>query len=222
MTDMEKLEETLSAIAEGVIAGKAPLVKDLVQSCLDGGIDPGVVLQRGLVAGMEVVGRRFKADEMYMPEVMIAARAMNAGLAVLDPVLGESNVALRGKIVVGTVRGDLHDVGKNMVSMMFRGSGFQVEDLGIDVAEDRFTKAVKEQKPDILGLSALLSTTVPALKSTIDAIEEAGLRDKVVIMVGGAPVTQSFADEIGADGYAPDAASAVERALELMAASKKT
>jgi 5-methyltetrahydrofolate--homocysteine methyltransferase len=170
---------------------------------------------------MEVVGRKFKNDEMYMPEVMIAARAMNAGLELLDPILGQSDAAFRGEIILGTVRGDLHDVGKNMVSMMFRGAGFRVEDLGIDVAEERFVRAVQDRNPDILGLSALLSTTVPALKSTVDAFEEADLRESVIIMVGGAPVTQALADEIGADGYAADAASAVDKALELMASRQR-
>jgi 5-methyltetrahydrofolate--homocysteine methyltransferase len=215
---MEHLDRTLNAIAEAVITGKALLVKELVQACLDQALEPKTILQKGLVSGMEVVGRRFKNDEIFMPEVMIAARAMNTALEVLEPILIKSDAAFRGKLLLGTVRGDLHDVGKNMVSMMFRGAGFRVEDLGVDVAEEKFTKAVRDRKPHILGLSALLSTTLPAVRSTVEAIEEAGLRDDLLIMVGGAPVTHSFADGIGADGYAPDAASAVEKALQLMAA----
>ena len=215
---MENIDQTLNDIAEAVIMGNAPLVKELVESCLNQTVGPETILQKGLVPGMEVVGSRFKNDEMFMPEVMIAARAMNTAFDILEPVLVKSDVTFRGRVVLGTVRGDLHDVGKNLVDIMFRGAGFRVDDLGIDVAEEGFTKAVKIHKPDIVGLSTLLSTTMPAVRSTVDALREAGLREQVLIMVGGAPVTQAFADEIGADGYAPDAASAVEKALQLMAA----
>jgi 5-methyltetrahydrofolate--homocysteine methyltransferase len=149
---------------------------------------------------------------------MIAARAMNGGLEILDPILSKSNIEPRGKIVLGTVQGDLHDVGKNLVSMMFRGAGFKVIDLGIDVSHEKFIKAVKENHPDILGLSALLTMTLPMMKTTIEAVDTCGLKDEVIIMVGGAPVTQGLADEIGAHGYASDAVTAVEKAIELMAA----
>ena len=211
--------QKLKDIYEALIKGQAPLVKELVQTSLDNGLAPQEILSEGLIAGMNVIGKRFKKDEIFLPEVMIAARAMNAGLDILDPILSKSNIEPRGKIVLGTVRGDLHDVGKNLVSMMFRGAGFKVIDLGIDVPDENFVDAVQENHPDILALSALLTMTLPMMKTTIEAVEGAGLKDEVVIMVGGAPVTQKFADQIGAHGYAPDAATAVDKAFELMAAT---
>jgi 5-methyltetrahydrofolate--homocysteine methyltransferase len=215
------MEQMLRGIKEALIKGNVTRIKELIQSCLHQGINPQLVLEQGLIRGMDVIGERFKKDEIYLPEVMIAARAMNAGLEVLEPILSRGEVEFKGKIVLGTVRGDLHDVGKNLVSMIFRGAGFQVLDLGIDVPEETFVHAVEENRADILGLSALLTMTLPTMKTTIDTIEEAGLRESVIIMVGGAPVTQRFADEIGANGYAPDAVTAVERARELMSTRQR-
>ncbi len=213
------MEQKLKDISEALIKGQAPLVKELVQTCLSNGVAPQEILSEGLIAGMNVIGKRFKKDEIFLPEVMIAARAMHAGLDILDPILSKGNVQPRGIVVLGTVRGDLHDIGKNLVSIMFRGAGFKVIDLGIDVPDESFVKAVKENHPDILALSALLTMTLPMMKTTIESVEAAGLKDKVAIMVGGAPVTQGFADQIGANGYAPDAATAVDKAFELMAAT---
>jgi len=213
------MDQKLKNISEALIKGQAPLVKELVNDCVAYGLDTEVILNEGLIAGMNVIGKRFKKDEIFLPEVMIAARAMHAGLDILDPILSKSNIEPRGKIVLGTVRGDLHDVGKNLVSMMFRGAGFKVIDLGIDVPDENFVDAVQENHPDILGLSALLTMTLPMMKTTIEAVDAAGLKDEVAIMVGGAPVTQEFANQIGAHGYAPDAATAVDKAFELMAAT---
>ncbi len=213
------MEQRLKDISEALIKGQAPLVKELVQTCLSNGVAPQEILSEGLIAGMNVIGKRFKKDEIFLPEVMIAARAMHAGLDILDPILSKGNVQPRGIVVLGTVRGDLHDIGKNLVSIMFRGAGFKVIDLGIDVPDENFVKAVKENHPDILALSALLTMTLPMMKTTIEAVDAAGLKDEVAIMVGGAPVTQGFADQIGAQGYAPDAATAVDKAFELMAAT---
>jgi len=215
------MEQMLRGIKEALIKGDVVRIRELIQSCLHQGVNPQLVLEQGLIGGMDVIGERFKKDEIYLPEVMIAARAMNAGLEVLEPILSRGEVEFKGKIVLGTVRGDLHDVGKNLVSMIFRGAGFRVVDLGIDVSEERFVHTVEENRADILGLSALLTMTLPTMKTTIDTIEEAGLRQKVIIMVGGAPVTQRFADEIGANGYAPDAVTAVERARELMSTKQR-
>ncbi len=212
------MEQKLKDIFEALIKGQAPLVKELVQTCLSNGVAPQEILSEGLIAGMNVIGKRFKKDEIFLPEVMIAARAMHAGLDILDPILSKGNVQPRGIVVLGTVRGDLHDIGKNLVSIMFRGAGFKVIDLGIDVPDENFVKAVKENHPDILALSALLTMTLPMMKTTIEAVDAAGLKDEVAIMVGGAPVTQGFADQIGANGYAPDAATAVDKAFELMSA----
>lgn len=216
------MEEVLQKFSEALIKGNESLVRVITQSCLDHGMKPKLILEKGLIAGMEIIGERFKKDEIFLPEVMIAARAMNAGLSILDPILSRNEVELKGKIVLGTVRGDLHDVGKNLVSMMFRGAGFKVIDLGIDVPEEGFLKAIEKHHPDILGLSALLTMTLPMMKNTIEVIKQANLRKDVIIMVGGAPVTQRFAQEIEADGYAPDAASAVDKSKELMKAKGKS
>ena len=210
------MEDRLESISAALIKGQAPQVAELIKTCLGDGLEPTTILGQGLIGGMSVIGRRFKADEIFLPEVMIAARAMNAGLEVLDPVLSKTGAKPRGKIELGTVKGDLHDVGKNLVSIMFRGAGFQVIDLGIDVSIENFVQAVNEYQPDILGLSALLTMTLPMMEETLASVKKADLRDEVVIMVGGAPVTQLFADKIGAHGYAADAASAVEKAIELI------
>jgi 5-methyltetrahydrofolate--homocysteine methyltransferase len=205
----------LEKIAQAIIGGKAEEVKTYVQQVLDEGLEPKKVLDEGLIAGMNVIGKRFKNNEIYVPEVLIAARAMHAGMDVLKPLLIESGVKPIAKIAIGTVKGDLHDIGKNLVAMMLQGGGFEMVDLGIDLPPEKFVEAAKDGA-QIVGLSALLTTTMPAMKETIDALKEAGVRDKIKIMVGGAPVTQEYADEIGADGYAPDAASAVDKAKELL------
>lgn len=205
----------LSALAENLINGKANEVKELTQKALDEGVPAGEILNEGLIKGMNVVGERFKNNEFYVPEVLIAARAMHAGMDILGPALAESGVKPIGTVILGTVKGDLHDIGKNLVAMMLEGAGFAVNDLGIDVAPEKFVEAVNEGG-DVLAMSALLTTTMTAMKTTLEALEEAGVRDKIKTMIGGAPVTQNYADEIGADGYARDAASAADKAKELM------
>jgi len=205
----------LQKIADGVIKGQAEEVAKLVQQALDEGAVPKEILDNGLIGGMNVIGKRFKNNEVYVPEVLIAARAMHRGMDILKPVLVKSGVKPVAKAAVGTVKGDLHDIGKNLVVMMLQGAGFETNDLGIDLPPEKFVEAAK-QGAQIIGLSALLTTTMPAMKKVIDVFQESGIRDKVKIMVGGAPVTQEYADEIGADGYAPDAASAVDKAKELL------
>ena len=206
----------LEELAQALINGNAPKTKELTQKAIDEGIAPGKVLNDALIVGMNEVGRRFKNNEFYVPEVLIAARAMHAGMAVLKPLLSEAETSSAATILVGTVKGDLHDIGKNLVIMMLEGAGYNVVDMGVDVSPDKFVEAVRDKKPQIVGLSALLTTTMPAMKTTIEALKEAGVRDSVKVMIGGAPVTQRYADEIGADGYAPDAASAVDLARKLM------
>jgi 5-methyltetrahydrofolate--homocysteine methyltransferase len=204
------------AIADALIKGQAPKVKELVQSAIAEGVAPSEILSKGLIAGMSVIGEKFKKNEVYVPEVLIAARAMHAGMDQLKPLLAESGVEPKGVFAIGTVKGDLHDIGKNLVMMMMEGAGYQVMDLGVDVAPEKFVKAINDGA-QIIGMSALLTTTMPSMRTTIEAVKAAGLREKVKIMVGGAPLTQNYADEIGADGYAPDAASAVDTANQLIA-----
>jgi len=204
------------AIADNLIKGQAPKVKELVIEAINEGIGPEVILTKGLIAGMSVIGEKFKKNEVYVPEVLIAARAMHAGMDELKPLLAESGIKPKGVFAIGTVKGDLHDIGKNLVMMMMEGAGYKVMDLGVDVTAEKFVEAINEGA-QIIGMSALLTTTMPSMKATIDAIQAAGVRDKVKIMVGGAPLTQTFADEIGADGYSPDAASAVDTADSLIA-----
>lgn len=206
----------LHAIAQVIIDGdRGGVIKDLTASALNEGVSPGEVLNNGLVAGMSVVGERFKNNEYYVPEVLIAARAMKNAMEILRPRLVESGVEPIGKVAIGTVFGDLHDIGKNLVAMMLEGAGFQINDLGVNVQPEQFVAAVKDGA-DIVALSALLTTTMPAMKQTIDALDAEGLRDKARVMIGGAPVTQNYADEISADGYAADAASAVDTAKTLL------
>lgn len=209
---MEKLKQ----LADVVINGNAPETEKLTQDILDANIPADKVLNEGLIVGMDEVGRRFKNNEFYVPEVLIAARAMKAGMKILRPKLIESGVKPKAKIVIGTVKGDLHDIGKNLVSMMLEGSGFEVIDLGVDVSPDKFIKACQENGAQAIGMSALLTTTMLNMKSTIEAISEERIRTSVKIIIGGAPVTQSFAHEIGADGYAADAASAVTLLKEVL------
>ncbi|MBT7304800.1 MAG: corrinoid protein [Victivallales bacterium] len=203
-------EAILEQITENLIKGQAPAVKELVQKAIDDGVGAEEILNKGLVAGMSVIGDRFKRNEVYIPEVLIAARAMNAGMELVKPLLKQAGVKAKGTVCCATVKGDLHDIGKNLVCMMLEGAGYEVVDLGVNCDAEKFIQGVQDSNADAIGMSALLTTTMTNMKTTIDAFAEAGLRDKVKIMVGGAPLTQNFADEIGADGYSPDAASAVD------------
>jgi len=202
----------LQEIAENLMKGKAPAVKELTQKALDDGIEPATVLGEGLIAGMNVIGARFKKNEVYVPEVLIAARAMHAGMDILKPQLIAAGVEPIGKVVIGTVKGDLHDIGKNLVCMMLEGAGFEVLDIGIDCAAEKFIETAKDKDAKIIAMSALLTTTMPSMKGVIEELDKAGLKGIVKTMIGGAPVTQEYANEIGADGYSPDAASAVDLA----------
>lgn len=208
--------EILQKISEELQKGNFTEMPKLVQEALNLNIPPSKILNDGLISGMDIVGEKFKRDELFMPEVLIAAKAMQAGMDILRPKLIEAGAKLKGKIILGTVKGDLHDIGKNLVGMMMEGAGFQVIDLGIDVPSEKFVEMVKSENPDIVGLSALLTTTMPRMKEVIESLIEAGIRERVIVMVGGAPVTEKFAKDIGADGYAPDAASAVEKARNLL------
>jgi 5-methyltetrahydrofolate--homocysteine methyltransferase len=209
------VETVLQEIAENVINGETANVEKLVEGGLAANIAPERILAEGLIAAMTEVGRRFECGDFYIPEMLIAARAMQAGLSVLKPYLVEKEVRPAGRIAIGTVKGDLHDIGKNLVAMMLTGAGFEVIDLGTDVPPERFVAAVREQRPGLVGMSALLTTTMQSMRSTIESLRQAGLRDSVKIIIGGAPVTESFAQEIGADAYAPDASRAVRIAKEL-------
>ncbi len=200
--------EILNNICELLQKGKAKDVKEQVEKALKEDFSPKDILTEGLISGMSIIGRKFKNNEIFVPEVLIAARAMNAGLEILKPALVKSGVEPVGKALICTVKGDLHDIGKNLVKMMIEGQGIECIDLGVDVSAEKIVEAIKEHKPDIVCLSALLTTTMMAQKDIIDAVTKAGLRDTVKIMVGGAPVTEDFAMEIGADAYTPDAASA--------------
>ena len=202
----------LNVISEALQRGDAEKAKELVKKALEENLAPKKILEDGLIKGMGIIGTKFKNNEVYVPEVLIAARAMHAGMDILKPKLIETGVKNIGKVAIGTVKGDLHDIGKNLVKMMLEGAGFEVIDLGIDVSPDKFVEAVKEHKPNIIGMSALLTTTMVNMVEVIKALEAAGLRDKVKIMIGGAPITQNYADQIGADGCSPDAASAVDKA----------
>ena len=209
MVDQEKFYQALSS-------GKMDEVKALTQKALDAGDPPEKVLKEGLIKAMDRIGVQFKNNEIYIPEVLIAARAMHAGLGVLKPILAKANVSAAGKVVIGTVKGDLHDIGKNLVGMMLEGAGFEVIDVGIDVPPEKFVQAAKDSQANVIGMSALLTTTMMQMKSTVEALQAAGLKGKVKIMVGGAPVTDEFAKQIGADGYAADAASAVNKVKEVL------
>lgn len=204
----------LEDMAESLMKGKAKDVKAAVEQALAEGMEPNTILNEGLLSGMSVIGARFKKNEVYVPEVLIAARAMKAGMEVLQPALQSSGVEPKGTAVVGTVKGDLHDIGKNLVCMMLEGAGLKVVDIGIDVPPEKFVEAAKENNAKVIGVSALLTTTMTNMKAVVDAVKESGIDAKVI--VGGAPVTQAFCDEIGADGYAPDAASAADLAGSLI------
>jgi 5-methyltetrahydrofolate--homocysteine methyltransferase len=209
------MSETLEEISAAVIEGDLDEIEDLTEDALDDGLSAEEILNKGLMPGMDHVGVEFRAGNMFVPEVLRSARTMQGSMDILKPLLAESGVALAGKVLLGTVKGDLHDIGKNLVGMMCEGAGFEVKDIGKDVAPEAFVEAVKTFEPDVLGMSALLTTTMRAMESTIQVLQEAGVRDSVKIMVGGAPVTQAFADQIGADGYASNAASAADLAKTL-------
>ena len=196
--------------------GKMEEVKKLTDEALNNGESAEAILKEGFIQSMDRIGVRFKNGEIYIPEVLIAARAMHAGMEVLKPILSKSTTRLSKKVAIGTVKGDLHDIGKNLVAMMLEGGGFEVVDLGIDVSAEKFVEAIKTHKPQVVGMSALLTTTIREMKVTLEAIEKAGLRKEVKTIVGGAPLTEKFAREIGADGYAPDAASAVDVVTSLI------
>ena len=209
MIDRERFYSALSQ-------GKVEEVVKLTQDALNIDNSPVSILKEGLIPAMEQVGIKFKNSEIYIPEVLVAARAMHAGMSILKPSLSKSKGAFFGKVVIGTAKGDLHDIGKNLVIMMLEGGGMEVIDLGIDVPKDKFVAAVEDHHPQIVGISALLTTTMGEMKKIIESLEEAGVREKVKTIIGGAPVTERFAGEIGADGYAPDAVSAVEKVKELL------
>lgn len=208
----------LQEISLKLQAGKAKDVKALVQQAIDEGIPVNEILDKGLLDGMNIIGEKFKNNEVFVPEVLVAARAMNMGASLLKPLMAEAGVKAAGKVCIGTVKGDLHDIGKNLCKMMMEGKGLEVVDLGVDVAPEAFVKAAVEQNCQIICCSALLTTTMGVMADVVKAVEDAGLRDKVHIMIGGAPVTEAFAHQIGADAYTPDAATAAEKAVSLCCA----
>ncbi len=207
----------LDDISAALQKGQAKEVKELVQQAIDAQIPVDQILNQGLMAGMNIIGGKFKRNEVFVPEVLIAARAMNAGTALLKPLFASAGVTAKGKAVIGTVKGDLHDIGKNLVRMMIEGKGIDILDLGVDVPADKFVQAAVEQNADIVCLSALLTTTMNQMKTVVDGFVQAGVREKFKIMIGGAPITEEFRVSIGADAYAPDAASAADAALRLVA-----
>ena len=207
----------LDDISAKLQAGKRKDVAALCQQALDEGVAAAEILNNGLLAGMDIIGAKFKANEIFVPQVLVAARSMNAGVEVLKPFLAEGESTSKGKIILGTVEGDLHDIGKNLVKLMFEGKGFEVIDLGVDVPPEKFIDAAIENDSKIIACSALLTTTMPKIGEVVKAAEERGIRDQVKIMIGGAPVTQEFCDSVGADAYTEDATSAAEKALEFIA-----
>lgn len=200
----------IEEMSEFLQKGRAKNVKALVQQALDEGMDPKLILNEGLLAGMMIIGAKFKNNEVFVPEVLVAARAMNAGITILEPKLIEIGNEPVGKAIVGTVKGDLHDIGKNLVVMMLKGAGLEIVDIGVDVEAETFVDKAEEIGADIICMSALLTTTMPNMRTVIDVLNERGVRDKYIVMVGGAPVNESFAEQIGADFYTPDAATAAE------------
>ncbi|MFZ5591194.1 MAG: cobalamin B12-binding domain-containing protein [Bacillota bacterium] len=205
-----------SQLADLVLKGDQPQVEQVTRQLLEAGEDPLQIINEGLIAGITEVGVRFKEGELFVPEMMRSAKAMKAGIEILKPAIAGSDIPSAGKVVMGTVKGDLHDIGKNLVIMMLESSGFAVVDLGIDVPVEKFIAAVQEHRPQIVGMSALLTTTMPVMKQVIDALSRENLRENVKVLVGGAPVSAEFAREIGADGYAPDAASAAELCKQMV------
>jgi 5-methyltetrahydrofolate--homocysteine methyltransferase len=212
------MSDILVKISKAVIESDVGAIVGLTEQALGEGLSPQEILDNGLVSGMDHVGVEFKEGNMFIPEVLLSAKVMHASLGILEPMFAETGTRMVGKVVIGTTQGDLHDIGKNLVGMMMRGAGFEVFDLGTDVAADVFVEAVREKTPDIVGISALLTTTMAGMRDTIEALQEAGLRDQVKVMIGGAPVTRDFAQKIGADGYASDAPTAVDMAKEFVSA----
>ena len=212
------MNKEISSLYNAVLDGDVAGAKDGVQSALDAGLEPENILSEGMIDAMKEVGKRFEEGEYYVPEMLIAARAMQAALSLLKPHLVKSDVKSAGRVVIGTVRGDLHDIGKNLVALMLEGVGFEIVDLGVDVPPEKFVEAISAGNMEIVALSALLTTTMPNMKTTIEAIQQAGLRDKVQIIIGGAPVTQDYANQIGADGYSADASRAASLIKNLMEA----
>ena len=210
------MEALIQEIYENVMTGQADVVKEKVQAALEVGVEAPAILNEGMIAAMSEVGRLFEEGEYFVPEMLIAARAMQGGMVILKPHLVESEVKSTGKVVIGTVKGDLHDIGKNLVAMMLEGAGFEIIDLGTDVSPEGYVEVAQETGANIVAMSALLTTTMPAMESTIEALDAAGLRDQVKVMVGGAPITKDYADKIGADGFAPDASRAVAAAKVLV------
>lgn len=210
------MDENLKPIFEGILDGDQRKVAAAVQAALNQGCDPESILKDAMVMAMDEVGRLFEEGEYFVPEMLVAARAMQSGLALLKPHLTQANIASSGKVIAGTVKGDLHDIGKNLVCMMLEGAAFEIVDLGSDVSPEKFVQAIQESGAQIVAMSALLTTTMPNMKVTLEALEAAGIRDKVKVIIGGAPVTDAYAREIGADGYAPDASKAVALAKSLL------
>jgi len=211
----------LTKITESLIAGKVDDLKNQTNEAIDSGADPADVLNKGLLPGMDAVGQKWKDGDMFMPEVLRSAKAMSGAMDIIRPKLSDSDLGKAGTLVIGTVAGDLHDIGKDLVGMMFEGAGYKVINIGIDQPNEEFVKAVKEHKPDVLGMSALLTTTMPRMGEVINSLKEAGIRDQVAVTIGGAPVTEEFAEEIGADIYAPNAGSAVDITKEYFEKQKK-
>jgi 5-methyltetrahydrofolate--homocysteine methyltransferase len=209
MADFDRIKDI-------VLKGKVGEIADLVRGALDEGVSPQEIVDQGLIGGMNEVGVRFKNDEMFIPEVLVSAKTMHTGMEVLRPLLESTGVKSAGTVILGTVKGDLHDIGKNLVGMMFQGAGFDVIDLGVDQSAENFVAAIQKEEGQVVAMSALLTTTMTEMAGVIEALQKALLRDRVKVMVGGAPLSQEFADSIGADGYAPDAATAVEKLKELL------
>jgi 5-methyltetrahydrofolate--homocysteine methyltransferase len=217
----KQMSEILQQISQAVIEGRVDQMAGLAQSSLDEGLSAQVILDQGLMMGMDYVGKEFKAGAMFVPEVLRSAKAMQSAMEVLKPKLAAGGAKMTGRVLLGTVKGDLHDIGKNLVGMMCEGAGFEVRDLGKDLGPEAFVDAVKKYDPDIIGMSALLTTTMRSMEQVIKALQEAGLRDKVKVMIGGAPVTEVFANQIGADGYASNAAAAADLARKLVGAKSR-
>jgi methylmalonyl-CoA mutase cobalamin-binding domain/chain len=209
-------EEILQHLYDDTLVGKAPEVRENVERGLEDGMEPERMLFEALIPSLEEVGARFERGDYFVPEMLIAARAMQGALDILRPLLAETGVATTGTFLMGTVKGDVHDIGKNLCNIMLEGAGFTVIDLGVNVPPEKFVEEIEKNQPDIVGFSAFLTTTMPMFKANLNAIEKAGLRDNVIVMVGGAPVTQEYADAVGADGYSADASSAVKKAKELL------
>ncbi len=216
MSNPMSRDELLGELYDKTLVGNGPAVLDLTTQGLAQGFGPETLLYEALIPALEEVGARFERGDFFVPEMLIAGKAMAGALDILRPLLAETGAEAIGTVVMGTVKGDVHDIGKNLVNIMFEGAGFQVIDLGVQVAPEKFIEAIKQHKPDIVGFSAFLTTTMPMFKANINALTKAGLRDEVIVMVGGAPVTQEYADVVGADGYAADASAAVVKAKELL------